>query len=505
MDSFTSACELPSASVKKALFFLILWAITAASYVDDFFHVTPYEMKEKVLNNADSLVVQEIVAATDPRSGRHGGFLVFGAGQMPQGQRAYRSLPGVLPDPSGRIPYVSQFGLQGQILTLLGPPDSLRVPAYVSRVRILDAVVLATTMIGLLALAAPVGGYFATAVAGISLAWSPWLVAFATGMYWQLWFAFLPFLATTALMRRRNVSVWLPAIATATLVFLRALMSYEYITCIALAGALPMIARDVATRQRAPVVLRRAAILLAAGWLAIGAAVAAHLAKLAVFTGSWRAAGIGLAERLAMRTYGTNHSGFAYPTGGRFRGLIEQHFPGCHAGCENILFAARYLTLPAVTIPYTHASIPIGAIVVLTAALGVRRWHHTDEDGVRAEAVAILSALVASLSWIVVMYHHALDHLHIDAIAFYLPFLPLAYVYLARDLGARLSSRWTRGARPPRVLDEELRKHGQPHRDGVRGTRAGKWCVRRWTRRPAAEIGAPGFAETMRVGEWPGS
>ena len=54
---------------------------------------------------------------------------------------------------------------------------------------------------------------------------------------------------------------------------------------------------------------------------------------------------------------------------------------------------------------------------------------------------------VGALSWLVLAYGHMLFHLHIDAIVFYLPFLPLVFAMIAVRLQTVSLRAWPRQIR----------------------------------------------------------
>jgi hypothetical protein len=414
-------------------------AILIASFAFNGLRVVDPSERASFQVGSDTLVATAIVADREGSPAATSGFLVSppDTGGIP---RLYRPVPGLEPDNRGRSTYVSQFGLQGAVLSALAPRPVDSVAGFLSQARLASAILLAVVLaLGLLI----VIRHFGLTAAGVTLvllATSPWLILFSRSLYWQAWMFFVPPLVVF-LVYDRTRRVGPAAIAAFVTVLVRELVSYEYATNVVAFTAVVVVAADAARGLPARRILWNAFRVGGAGAAAVVVAIAAHIAKLAALAGSSGAAVLAIRERIAVRSYGTSVEGFAYFTTGPFRDFMKSHFPWCSEQCQNTAFLGRYLLLPAFTVPFVRIGVPIGMVVLLAfivLAVWRRRGRIEDAAARRAWSWTLCVALAATLTWTILMPHHMLNHLHINAMTWYLPMLPVAYVFLADQLAQRL-------------------------------------------------------------------
>jgi hypothetical protein len=414
--------------------FICSWVFIGSSYAWNLFGATTFKTVDEALDDGETLVAQTLYTRIDGGDAARGGFFVMLPRVIPVGERSYAPTPTVLPDKKGRLAYLSQVALHAQILGAVAPRDSADVAPFLARTQTVIAFLAAAVLSLWVGFVGYRAGMLAAICTAVATAFSPWLIAFARGIYWQVWLFFVPIVAVAFVMRRPNSSIWRAAATAGLLIFLKGSFTYEFLTTIAIGCAVPVVFMDVSAGLRPRTILTRAAITVAAGCVGIVLAIGAHLVKLQLLTNSWIAAWRVVHERFVMRSHGTNYVGFSYPTDGRFREFLASHVPGCGVDCQNLGLMARYLTLPAIGIPGTGWGVPIGLVFFAGVIVAVRRWRRNRDAVVRAEIAALVTAFVAVASWPVIMYHHMLDNFQYDALVFYLPFLPVLFGFLAMSL-----------------------------------------------------------------------
>lgn len=426
---------MTSALRSRGVMFVIATLVLFASFGFNGLRVVDGDAFSGFQAESDALVINAMRAAADRDDNDFAGFMVSLPDSTGKGASLYRQLPGLPADARGRTPYVSQYGLQSVALSAIARADPADVDVLVERIRMGESLLFAMTLAWALVIALPLLGPAATAAVMMSLACSPWLVLFSRSLYWQPWAAFLPAVATAAVyVSRRQRRLLLAGIVAFGVVLLRELMSYEYGTNIILATGSGIVAVDAVAGRPWKQILWNSARVQAAAGAALAVALGMHLAKLAALAGSWGAAMDAIRERAAARSYGTAASGFAYQTSGPFREFMSSHFPWCSLECQNGAFLGRYLTLPAISIPGIRAVfLPAGAVVVAALILVylLPRTRLAEPER-RAWKWMVLMSLAWSVSWAIAMPHHMLNHLHINAIIWYLPFLPVAFALMAR-------------------------------------------------------------------------
>ncbi len=347
--------------------------------------------------------------------------------------RAPSALLGPLVLPSGQ-PYLSQFGLQGIVLSAFSPGD-LFYGAFRMVTAFLCAAVIATAVIACWR----AWGGRAAAVLLALLSLSTWLNVFGASTYWQLWTMFLPTLVPLLAWRHLGTGRkkwWGAGALIAGLVFLKCLCGYEYVTTVIL-GAVAAVAFH---EFRGSVSWRFSARLgapLLAGLVGFAAALAVHVTQLMAMFGD---ASI-IQQRMRERTYAPSD----------FRWMMwwarHQHdavwgwlvrkdsMPGLWA-----FQMAHYLTDSAVALPGPSTTglgpaygIPIWMFIVLFVLLAWQAWRGRQMDAGTQRRLAAAGAigLVGALSWQVLAYGHMIHHPHLDAIVFYLPFLPIVFAMVA--------------------------------------------------------------------------
>ena len=412
-----------------AIRWLVVVVILFVSFNFNLLRVVAPESAASFQQDSDQLVVQAVTAARDGDIG-YGGFLVL----LPQyANPLYKPIPELKAGREGRLPYVSQFGLHGQVLATIAPPIGA-VPGYLSLARAAAALALAMILSGIIVTAWRELGVLEGATLLLVFACSPWLILFSRSLYWQVWLYYVPVLAVWwAYGRRQPSSIAVACAAAFVAVLVRELCSYEYGTNVVIACALPVVIVDAARERPWRTILANAVRAQAAGAAGLVAAVGAHFLKLALLVHSAsRAVGV-IRERLVVRSYGSGRLlGETYFVPTRACEWVAAHSPWTSSQCENATYLSSYFSQSVIAAPGGWVSIPFGLVPIVVILLVleqlIRRRAGVEE---RAWLWALGVSFAASGSWAVAMPYHMLNHLHLDAIIWQLFFVPVAFAYVA--------------------------------------------------------------------------
>ena len=348
--------------------------------------------------------------------------------------------------------YLSQVGLHGMVMALVSPGASLYEP-----LRLVTALLLAAVLATAVVASWRAWGGRAATVLGALLFTSPWLNAFGASAYWQLWTFLLPLLVPLLVWPRLGTGrrKWVKGgLLIGGLVFLKCLCGYEFITTLVLGVAAVVAFHEFRERFDRRLLVRLVAAMTAAV-AGFAAAMAVHATQLYLrfgdLSGLRAAAGDRTFQPTKLEVIAPRVEAKAGPVG---RWLLEQN--------EVVgvwLFRMRYfLSDPAVALPAPRAfglgplpfEIPIYLFVIVWAVLARRAFRGKGADAAlqRRLAVAAGISLAGALSWLVLAYGHMIVHFHVDAIVFYLPFLPLVFAMIAVRVA-------TAGRATPRSEDVE--------------------------------------------------
>lgn len=348
--------------------------------------------------------------------------------------------------------YVSLSGLQGMILARVRDLLGMELIPFYLTARSVAALMLAATLaVFVVSIAGEFGLATAALVAG-ALGLSPWLVCFAPNLYWVTFVMFLPFVATWVLYpARRGVPLYATIVL---LVAIRCLCCYGYATTVVLSVAAPVFYWGGAKGRPLSETARDAAYALASGLAGCFLAIALHLTQLYIVFGR---RGIDkLAERFLLRTAGAGGPAeeYGFVLHGAIAALGEKHWLIRILENHPILIAPYsllwYLSEAAINLPGANSPnltlipgfLQIGVVVAAVVILAWRRRRQIFNPGrENALLLAMCVGLIAALSWNVVFVQHAVIHVHMNTIEFYIPFLPLAYLYFAARLTGAFNRR----------------------------------------------------------------
>jgi hypothetical protein len=369
------------------------------------------------------------------------------------------------------LPYRSQAGGQLMLYRVLGLPSA--------RVGDFGAAALAAVVAAMFLCLRRVFGDAGAVVAAVTLALSPWLVAFAGSAYWAAWSWYLPFLVTLAAGHHLFTGGWRAGAVIAALFAafcFRFLSGYEFITVIVIAALAPVVFWGVhGTYGR----WRTLRALIVVGMISITAFTVA----IGVHTRQLSEAGLDAREELitlaTKRTHAADPIALATaacrlpPSGMAVAECRAAYVASLDASSLGVL--AIYATFRR-SVPWLAAAGSLDApelaparaalrqrnlshalalaraadgglkgvaaaaatvllcwgLMIAAAVLVVRDWPTR-----RAEAALLLFALAAPLSWFILAKGHAAAHTHLAFVLWTLPLLPLLAGFVGQGMLAR--------------------------------------------------------------------
>ena len=358
--------------------------------------------------------------------------------------------------------YTSQFGLQGIVMAAVSPGTTLY-----GAMRLMTALLLAAVLATAVVACWRAWGGRAAGVLLALLTLSTWLNGFGPSTYWQLWTMLLPTLVPLLVWHRLGEGrrKWLRGGALiAGLVFLKALCGYEYITTVILGATAAVAFHEFRDRVDRRLVVSLAGSVVS-GVVGFALAIAVHLGQLLALYGSVSI----LSARAGDRT-------FAPLNGDSYLVWVRAQAENDHLARWIVegdsafgLWAYRmtgYLRDSAIALPgrpglaLDSYSVPIWVFVLVFLALTWAAFRAPAATSAiqRRLAVAAGISLVGALSWLVLAFGHMVQHPHINAIVFYVPFLPLVFAMIALRLQAVSRRAWPprdEDAYPPAAEDDD--------------------------------------------------
>jgi hypothetical protein len=362
--------------------------------------------------------------------------------------------------------YNSQFGLHGIVMEALSPGAALYGPMRLLT-SFFAAAVLATAVV---ACWRAVGGRAAVVLLAL-FTLSPWLNAYGASTYWQLWTLLLPILLVLLVWPRLGDGrrKWLRGTALiASLVFFRALCGYEFMSTIVIGIAAAVAFHEFRGRVDRTLLVKLGATMTA-GVVGFVAALGLHMLQLTIKYGN--AASV-LTERVGERTFSPSTLnvmlGWARDQQDPSRSWLvrEDSMVGLW-GFQMV----GYLRDPAIALPAPEFAgfgllpygVPIWVFVVL---FGILAWQAVRGRGPNPQlqrrlALSAGLGLIGALSWLILAYGHMIHHPHLNAIVFYLPFLPFVFAMIA----LRVQAFWLRVWPSKRHAGEVPPEASPEHRD----------------------------------------
>jgi|GEM_PF-2546674 len=358
--------------------------------------------------------------------------------------------------------YLSQFGLQGILLSLLY--KACNYPG-ITAFSLITAQVFAATTAAIYGCVTPLIkrhlGLVGVVVFWMTLAFSPWVATFSHSIYWAFFSMALPMVFCACAADRLfqgSRSRWGFIIGLVLLILVRSLCGYEYITTVTLltfAGYL------IATldKERTPS-LMHLVMLFGACMAGFFLALAIHWVQLINIPNSG-----GIAYVIGRAS---THTG-AVASAGDVDILLSilRSQPGNEAviqalssdlGAHEFLFfftsLKQYLFLPALALgsyfsimfwPFALAALLAGIYSVMCM---IKDRTLTRITPFAVWSLAVFMTLLAVLSWQVLAWRHMTVHYHLNGQIFAMALVPFAALWLWSILRFYLGSNYTRAENP---------------------------------------------------------
>lgn len=331
--------------------------------------------------------------------------------------------------------YNSQFGLHGIVMEALSPGLALY-----GVMRLLTSLFAAAVLATVVVACWRAWGGRAAVVLLALFALSPWLNAYGASTYWQLWTLLLPTVLTLLVWPRLGSGrrKWLRgSVLVAALVFVRALCGYEFMSTIVISIAAAVAFHEFRGRIDRTLLVKLGATMVA-GVAGFVSAFGVHVLQLVIKYGDASV----LSERAGERTFSPSTLnvmlGWARNQEDPSRSWLvrEDSMVGLW-GFQMV----GYLRDPAISLPAPEFAgfglLPYGVPVwVFVALFGLFAWQAFRGRGPNPQlqrrlALSAGLGLLGALSWLVLAYGHMIHHPHLNAIVFYLPFLPFVFAMIA--------------------------------------------------------------------------
>jgi hypothetical protein len=354
----------------------------------------------------------------------------------------------------GYRPYYMQVGLQRILYTLLSPNSAEGVDRAVPRLRTAIEAALALILTIFIAAIDSEFGHLTAGITAALLALSNWLIVFAPDLFWISATFFAPFALGWLLgdparpvSHQRALAVSFTAVS-----LIKCLCGYDYLTNVCGAIAVPLLYYGLVRGQPMRAIAARIAKYAGLTLLAFFMAVALQAIQFA-WVQKDVSGGLFFFLNEAKRRTLTNGEGFGSGYQTSILSMLHKlHLPPSwdprvESVLTHLLPVARYfkyLGMGALTVPFPRhpLTVPIGVFVLgfslLLLLKGARMYGAISSgstDAKLALATSTIAALFISHVWVVAANGH-MTHTFFNAIVFYIPFLPMAYV----TLGATVSS-----------------------------------------------------------------
>lgn len=355
-------------------------------------------------------------------------------------------------------PYHSQFGLQARAVALLAPEDDRALPYFLKWMEVifaaLSAAVLTAFLVRVRSLLGATVGYVVLGFVSVSV----WIVAYGRNLYWAEFMIMLPFvfsfLTYEYFKRRRKLYVFYGVLAL--LFFLKLLNGFEHVSTLVVSGLVPIVFFELYRNSDARLLKlwKKAAAVFCAGFVALSVAILVSAVALTEHYGSLGESAGMVIGRAGDRAAGALQStepnvihGF-YATTPEVYKFIDKFYDldvlkdgQGHPLKYAVTSAINYLSLPAISMPVVLRE-PFGSFVQSVGAMltfvivilhlpvksiGGRSGHTT----MRAFRYTFYTALLGSLSWLLLMPAHAYPHAHLNGIVFAVPTLLIGYIIIA--------------------------------------------------------------------------
>ncbi|HZL27809.1 MAG TPA: hypothetical protein VFC39_14885 [Acidobacteriaceae bacterium] len=342
-------------------------------------------------------------------------------------------------------PYIMQAGLQRMMYSWISPHSEAGVDRAIPYLRSLIAAALALAFTAFIFIVGKEFGYLTGLLTAIMLSLSDWLIVFGPELFWISVLFFIPFILAWLLgdPARPIKQQRLLAFLFTFFCLIKCLCGFDYITNISAGVAVPFIYYGLRRGIPPPQIALRIIRYGALSFVAFVSAILLQIMQLR-FVEKVSLSGVKYFFSEARRRTMSNGEGIGSGYDNAVLAVLHKlHVPLSSDArivpylipLRPLLRYVRYLTMGAITVPFPIHSlrIPIGFFVIGFALVFWSQRKRLKISKARpasrrtAWMIATLAALVISHLWVVAANGH-MTHTFFNAIVFYIPFLPMAYV-----------------------------------------------------------------------------
>ncbi len=418
-----TAAERPQTDLLRAgALGLVAWGLLTASFSSNALGVVSERAFWEFQRDSESLVMGRIVQTRVEGMFSQGGL----AGRRGQPSRRTPAFQYKLyrdgHPASGFTPYRSHPGANGWLAAAADGLMPRRVGGHLGVLQTGTAALSALVFAGATALTWRRFGLVAALVLLAGTLASPWVTLFSRNLWWSLWAMYLPMLGAAWCVARRPSLRTVAALAAVAMAIKVAMTGYEYVTAVLISGMVPFVYAWAASRFAHASVRSATAYLgglIAAGTVGLGVLIGQN----ALQSGSWATGAQHVLTVLGNRTHGD---------------------PSAH---EAVYQAALSASVWESTRPYVFRLGPFshgaeawwsyGTWCIVTAvvcglALWLARSNKESAASLRGLVAATVCSVLAPLSWFILFKGHSFIHVHMNAIVWHLPFVPVSLVLMGR-------------------------------------------------------------------------
>ncbi|MBQ0727309.1 MAG: hypothetical protein KBT77_08165 [Thalassolituus oleivorans] len=411
----------------------LAYAILLLSFQYNYFGAASSNFFENHQRYSESLVVGRIVESRSHGYASHGGFLgIFTTARDRVGYQYDKYSKGDTPD-SAFETYKQSAGLQGifyystdNIFSLAGIKNEKRLMAN----KLITSALLAFLIVLFLSITASQIGYTAAITTLVFLTASQWLVVFSNNLYWMFFLTLAPVVYSTYFLHTQNtrsVSFKLLYLGLFSIILIKSLAGYEYITTILIASVTPLVFFSVKYKWTARNFLIRFFYSGLAGLLGFFVAIAIHLGQLTIRLGSLDNAYELLLYTVAKRTHGQPEvvdEVYRQSLESSISEVILKYWNG-------VAFDLNSLFGNGGTISFNWIIIFIVCLMIYGSITSFFRTYHQNQMRQHwALTITFFFSLLAPISWYVLAKGHSYIHTHLNHVLWYVPTLLWGAAYI---------------------------------------------------------------------------
>ncbi|MFT6817750.1 MAG: hypothetical protein ACJATT_001560 [Myxococcota bacterium] len=408
--------------LRAATLGLLAWGLLTASFANNTLGVVNKRSFVGFQKDSESLVIGRIIQSRAEGMFSQGGLTGRRGNRMETRQANQYGLYRRARSGSGFTPYRSHPGGNGWVAATADRLLPRRLGGNLKLLQTGTAALSAAVFAGATAVSWRRLGLMAALVLLAGTLVSPWVTVFSRNLWWSLWAMYVPMFAAAWCVARRPSLRAVAAVGAMAMAIKVTMTGYEYVTAVLISGMVPFVyAWAYAQFARPP--LRAAAVYMVGLLVAGGVGLGVLIGQNALQSGSWATGAEHVLTVLGNRTYGDPST----------------HEPMYHAALSSSVWESTRPYVVALG-PFSHGGAPwwsygtwcIATAVACVLALWLARSDVEWAASLRGLVAATACSVLAPLSWFILFKGHSFIHVHINAIVWHLPFVPVSLVLMGQ-------------------------------------------------------------------------